>query len=142
MTLHLPNPRNAALLCLVGLAALLLSGCDNRRQPIYDIAERPIAASIQEKLDLDGVRKAIVDAAQTEQWLVEELAPGQLRARRDWRSHSATIDIAYDEDSYSIQLVESANLLQQPDSKIHRKYNQYVMALEREIERALFAAGQ
>jgi hypothetical protein len=119
---------------------VMLTAC-HRVEPIYDIANSPISVSVDHKYTQEKVGEIITQAALSKGWLVEKVKPGVLRATIKWKEFSAVSSIHYSKTDYSIQLVSSDNL-DQKDGKIHHKYNEYVKALQNDIDKNLSSSEQ
>ncbi len=120
------------------LAMLLVEAC-SRTAPVYDVQNRPIPV-VAQKLSLDEIGQNITSAARRRNWRVDPIEPGRMTGRLDDRQHEAVIDISYTQQTYSITLVESANLRQE-DGEIHKKYNKWIRLLLRDIDDRLYSAG-
>lgn len=130
--------RQASIIVAATFTVLVLSGC-TRIQPIYTVDQRPVPVAAQ-GLPASTMGKTIVEAAYARGWAVEQVEPGLLRATEKWREHSATVEIRYTPQTYSILYSDSTNL-KADGGQIHRRYNALVRALEEEIERRLYNAA-
>jgi hypothetical protein len=136
----------ARRLAVVFVAALMLAGCANRFEPVYNVQAHPV---MQPNLTADQVRKAIVAAsasvATIQKWSIEQNGTGALKARVTWSNQkfAANADIRYTGREFSIVLVDAANLWGKNEhaGQIRRNYNLAVQALEEEIDRQLQAAA-
>jgi hypothetical protein len=133
----------ARRLAVVFVAALVLTGCANRWEPVYNVQEHPIS---QPNLTTDKVGKAITTAAASvptlQRWTVTPNGTGAMKARVTWdQKFTANADIKYSNRSYSIVLVDAVADLHGKDDLIHRNYNRAVRALEQEIDRQLQLAA-
>lgn len=126
-------------LCVVLLATVVALGGCQRMQPIYSVKGHAVPAAAQ-KLPLPVIERAIYEAASDRGWKVDRIRPGLMQATQKWRTHSATVNIVYSNESFSIDHVGSSNLKEQGD-QIHRAYNNNVHALEDEIEKRLYRAS-
>ncbi|WP_146214665.1 hypothetical protein [Azospirillum thermophilum] len=108
-------------------------------QPIYSVQGHAVPAAVQ-KLPLSSIERTIYEAATARGWNVDRVRPGLMQATQKWRDHSATVNIVYSNESFSIDHVGSSNLKEQGD-QIHRAYNKNVHALEDEIEKRLYRAS-
>lgn len=112
------------------LVAVLVSvGCA-RVQPVYNVPDT--AVDVSSDNGAEEIRKAILAGAQAKGWRVEEVGPGHMIARVAVRTHTATVDIYYDNDSYSIQYRDSSDLMYD-GSNIHRNYNKWIIYLDEQI---------
>lgn len=119
----------------IGAALLLvwplLAGCA-RVAAVQDVHDRALpAAALQ--LAPEQVARGMADAAATAHWHVDQSAPGRLRASYLNGVHDATVDVTWTRRDYSIVLVTSHNLREE-GGEIHRAYNKWVNALQREID--------
>jgi hypothetical protein len=110
-----------------------------RVEPIYNVIDHPIPAAAQ-KLPLDDIGRNIMIAGLQRHWRFDPVAPGELRGTNAVGDHSATIKVTYTQRSYSISLVQSANLDQAGDN-IHRRYNGWIHYLEKDIEDQFLRVG-
>jgi hypothetical protein len=125
----LPRSLAAALLS----AALLVAGCI-KTETVYDVRDPLPAAALRQPGDEVG--RKIAEATVRARWRIDLAAPGRLQATYDVGKHAATVDVAWTEQSFSITLVSSNNLLQQ-DGQIQRTYNVWVRSLEQSINDGL-----
>lgn len=134
-------------LLLGALAAALLSGCA-RERPLYQVDRHPVPQAAQ-SLTLEQIGQHIVKAGARAGWEVRSTGPGTMVGRKDWHGrHTAVVAIAYDREAFSIRYRSSVRLLHgvavkdhpyEGQTVIHRRYNEYVQALERSILRELSA---
>lgn len=108
-----------------------LSGC-SRVQPVTNIEN----ASVVFDLPSSSVKKAILEAGISRDWIMSITAPGVIRAEQIVRSHKAVIEITFDKKTYSINYVDSIDL-KYKDGKIHRNYNRWIRNLEVDINQNL-----
>lgn len=111
--------------------AFVLAGC-GRVQPIKNVENAPVAFNIPASL----VKQAILESGIDRGWIMTETKPGVIRGELFVRSHRAVIDIPYSYKSYSINYVDSENLMEN-DGKIHRNYNRWVNNLDVDIRKKL-----
>lgn len=114
----------------VGLLAL--AAC--RTAPIYEVANAPI----EPPRSLEEVGRLIERAAILQGWQTQQVRPGLLLATKRVGRHVASVAIEYQTDSYSITLRQSI-ALKQSEGWIHVRYNEWVHALERAIDRRMVA---
>lgn len=130
------------ILCV--FATVVLLGACNRIQPVYEVRDQPVFAASR-SLSLQQVEDRIALAARTKRWRVYRVEPGQLRAVKRWKRHSATVSIPFSQDVYSIVFHSSDNLLEDEASSkktvIHRRYNHYVRELAFAINEELSREG-
>ena len=140
----------AILVCaLVGIA-----GCTGR-QPLND--NSPVVTSKGTPSE-DEVRKALVTAASVTHWAATPLSSGWIVAERRTDGHSATVNIYYSAQHYSIALADTTMVDRpqaagwsagsppggnvRPSSRtVHRTYNVWVQELDRQIRAQLLAIG-
>src|SRR5260221_6654495 len=91
---------------VVGLLVMAAIGCT---QPIYNVERHPVPVTAR-NLPEDRMRQAIIDAGVRYEWLMEQVGPQTLRATHKRNQHSATVDISYSGQDYSIRLQNSAAL--------------------------------
>ena len=114
-------------LLVVGLAALVLSGC--RTAPIYNVDTAPLNASTQ---DLTQIEDAIKQAGAGLGWQMRPQQPGHMIGKLFLRDHVAIVDINYDAQNFSVTYNDSTNL-KYDGSSIHKNYNGWIQNLERAI---------
>jgi hypothetical protein len=123
----------------LAVAALVLLGCAQHIQPIYNVQHHPIPATAQ-KLDPAEIGKFIVLAGAQHHWKMEPVAPGQINADYTSQNHEVHVAIKYSQSSYSINFVSAVNM-DQKGGEIHHKYNEWVRTLETGIEDAFTKVG-
>lgn len=120
------------------LALLVAASCQN--VPIYSVENHPVPVSAQ-KLSLNEIEQAIIQAGSARRWRLERIAPGSLRAKQsDSKDHQAVVDIAFSQTAYSIRM-NSTYRLKERDGTVHPRYNSWVRNLEKDIEDRLYAAA-
>jgi hypothetical protein len=115
----------AAVVALVALAAC-------RTAPIYNVNEAPVPAAAQKQATLNDVKAAILRAGARLGWQMTEAGPGVINARIALRTHTASADVKYTTNTYSIVYRDSTNL-DATSGTIHKNYNGWVENLDREI---------
>lgn len=128
--------KHLVAICAIGLA---VSACQ-RTEPIYNVENRTAAVPTSTSPSSKIIDDAIARAAAATGWTLEAIGPGQYRGTIGWRTHTAVVNITYTDQSYSIVLEQSQNLLE-GDGQIHRNYNRRVEQLEAEIDRQLSLAA-
>jgi hypothetical protein len=118
---------------LVSALVLLVSACAT--QPVYNVANAPVAAS-KPNPSLDEVGKAIQRAGVALGWQMKESKPGHMLATLYLRTHVAVVDINYSVKSYSIQYKDSTDLKYDGET-IHRNYNGWIQNLDKGIRAQL-----
>jgi len=129
-----PVPRWPTVL----LCAIVVAACQ-KSQPIYNVA-KPVPQYFGPPLNEAQVLTAITRAMAQRNWRQVSANPGLVRATLTWSNHSATIDIAYSTENYTIRYNDSEHL-RAHDEKIHRAYNRYVKDLESTIDRQFVAVA-
>ncbi|OED84854.1 hypothetical protein BCS93_04405 [Vibrio breoganii] len=115
----------------ISIIMLVLVGCQ-RVQPIMNIENTPIAYSLK----IEQVKSAILQAAISRGWTIEDKSASELTAKINVRSHYAEVKIPYNEKHYSIIYVDSSNLKAE-SGNIHRNYNRWVNNLNLDIQKQL-----
>ncbi len=121
--------------CVLLVTAVLLFGCVERVQPIYNAS----SVSIPDKLrfaPMSDIETAIIKGGNREGWLMEAVTPGKIRGTLNIRNHQAVVDIVYTTTDYSITYSASKNLLSS-NTGIHKNYNVWVRELETSINSSL-----
>lgn len=113
------------------LVTITMVGC--RQAVIRNIEDTPIVRYDNRPLSLEEVERAIVYAGAELGWRMQPVEPGNMIGILDLRSHKAVVDIVYDANSYSIHYKDSENLLYEAPNIIHRKYNNWVANLIKNI---------
>jgi len=96
------------------------------------------------------VKGAIVQAAMSTGWTIQESGPGALLATKTQKDQTAVVKIGYRVSTYSILYQESRNLKYQfkplsdmggtihdPRGNIDKKYNEWVQGLDQAIQKQL-----
>jgi subtilisin family serine protease len=96
----------------------------------------PVVTGSGTELSANQVRDAIVKAAHTKGWAVQDGSNGRLVATVYVRTHMAEVEIDYSPEAYSISYRNSDNLLYN-GSNIHRNYNKWIQLLEIRINEEL-----
>jgi len=116
---------------LVVFVVLTITACKSTilmpQYPNQDIAQYG-----QNKSTLESVEKSIVKAAISLGWKAEKQTDGEIKATLNIRKHQLIILIKYDDNSFSIDYVDSTNL-KKKGNKIHRQYANWVGNLIRAI---------
>jgi len=123
--------KNRYLIAVI-VAVASLAGCA-RTAPINNI-DQPVIGHYSD----NQMRQAIVEAGITRHWVMTPVAPGVINGRLVQRGHVANIRVDYTPSRYSIHYVSSENLLA-ADNEIHRNYNNWVTALNQDIQVRLSA---
>ncbi len=115
-------------------------GCVSK--PVLNIERTPVPTLENgQRLSMDVVRDAIFSGAKKRGWVPRVVEPGLIVADISVRSHFASVEIRYDETSFSIFYKDSRNL-KYNNGTIHRNYNNWVLKLSRTIEQELGVNSQ
>lgn len=140
----IPARRTFGQLALLLLFSATIIGCE-RVQPIFGVENQPIPR-LSTPLTLQQIETRIIKAGQKTKWNIRPIESGRMVGIADWRHHSATVSIEYDQAFFSIRYKSSDNLLaekawegQPHEGKfvIHRNYNNRVRKLARAIDTEL-----
>lgn len=117
----------------VALCVAALAGCSalERTEPV-----RTPRTIITQHVTTAQVKDAIINAGQRRDWIMSEAGPGVINATQNVRKHSVSIRINYSEKEYTINYVNSVNLLAS-GGEIHRAYNHWVNNLDKDIQKKL-----
>ena len=96
-------------------------------------------APIPDDLNIEAITGAITAGAVDRGWTPKVLGTGHVEARLFIRSHTATVDITFNESTYSITYKDSTNL-DYDGGRIHRNYNRWVASLNSTLQRSLAMA--
>ncbi len=128
-----------ALLLLLLPALVIASGC-RQLPPVLDLTDQPVA--LARTLTEEQVKNAIIKGGGARGWIIQEAGPGVLSGTVGMRGNlSATIEIRYDDKTYSITR-KSSQGFRFKDGKIHPRYNGGIMKLNQEIKVQLNLAGR
>ena len=120
-------------LAIIVLTMLLTASCGTK--PINNVENRPIPLTAQQ-MPLERIEALIIAAGQTRAWQFKREAPGYLIASQTMPKYSATVDIRFSQQAYSIMLRSSTGL-REKDGTIHSRYNHWVQLLQRDIDTTL-----
>ncbi len=123
-------------LLLVALVFSFVSACATR-VPVYNVANAPVDIS-SKKASLDEIGDAIRRAGAALGWQMKLVKPGLIAGSLNVRSHSANVDIAYNNKTYDITYKDSVNL-DYDGTAIHKNYNGWIQNLDRQIRASLSA---
>ena len=116
---------------LVALGITAIIGCGV--QPVYNVDEAAIVSSMDGKLKLDDVKKAIIRGGSSLGWQMKEAGSGHIVGTLFLRKHMAQVDIKYSTKSYSITYKDSKEL-NYDGTNIHSNYNGWIQNLQRNID--------
>jgi len=109
------------------LTTLLFAGC--RTAPVYNISD---AAFPEQGATESDIARAIVTAGGSLGWVMKKKEPGHIIGTLRIRDHIAVVDIAYDDEKYSITYNDSTNL-KYDGTVIHSNYNSWITNLSNAI---------
>jgi hypothetical protein len=81
----------------------------------------------------EDISEAIWSAGRRLGWRVNKIRSGEMRATREIRLHSASVNIRYNHSNFSIHYIKSENL-DEEDGEIHENYNVWIKRLENKIQ--------
>jgi len=114
------------------LSVFILAAC--KTTPVYNIDKSQVPAGISAK----QVEKNIVKALVQKGWQVKANADGVILAEIMVRTHTARIEVSFDESQYSINYVDSTNLKYNAQKNtIHKNYNNWIIYIDRLIQTGL-----
>ncbi|NJO67541.1 MAG: hypothetical protein HC826_00770 [Rhodospirillales bacterium] len=119
---------------LIVCGLLLVAACTGK--PLYNVESAPLNAP--ETASLDDIQRGIIRAGAMRGWQMTPIEPGYVQGTLNRRSHTAVIDVRFDEDSYSILYKDSTNLNYDGES-IHGAYNQWIQYLQTDINAQMAA---
>ena len=122
------------LAIVVASALLIIAGC--RSNPILNIENAPI--EIASKHASKDIKKAIILAGTGLGWKMNVKKSGHIVGTLLIRTHIAVVDVKYSNKNYSITYKSSENL-NYDGVNIHKKYNDWVIYLNRQIQVQLSA---
>lgn len=120
---------------LIVLSILLVIGC-SRTAPIYNIEDTPYPTWLEENVTKKDISKAIRKAGGSLSWIMQEKGNGHIQGTLIIRTHTAIVDIYYDDSKYSIVYKDSENLMHN-GTEIHHNYNNWVINLSNKIKQNL-----
>ncbi len=112
---------------LIG-CVLLIAAC--REAPIYNVESAPLNAP--PTATMTDIQRAIIRAGAQRGWQMTPVEPGHIVGVLSLRDHSATIDIRFNTESYSILYKDSSNL-NFDGTNIHSNYNAWIKNLQTDI---------
>ena len=117
--------------------AVAVAGCNS--VPIQNVDQAPAISASGKPLSRDQVRGAIVRAGAALGWQMKDEGPNMVVGIIMLRNHTATVEIPYNANSYSIKYRASTNL-DEKGGTIHKNYNGWVQNLTRGINAQLSAS--
>ena len=116
--------------------AILLTACGSRMAPIHNVTDSPVVGVAGRTLTTPDVERAIRRAGAQLGWEMRTVKPGLIEASLNLRAHAATVEIPFNQRSYSI-LYKSSSNLNSSGSSIHQNYNGWIENLDRAIRTQL-----
>jgi hypothetical protein len=114
-------------------AVLILAGCQ-RIVPVHNVPVTQVYVPAEG--DGSVIREAIVAGGRAKGWRMSHESPGHIVGYLALRDHTASVDIFYDAESYSVQYKDSTNL-KYDGARIHRNYNKWIILLDQQIQAKL-----
>ncbi len=109
--------------------AILFIGCTPER--VYNVPKH----SFDKKKTNQTLYDAIISSGKFLGWSMKKIDENTILGILIIRDHSAKIKISYDDNSYSINLLEAENLnYDKEKDTIHKNYNGWIMNLKNQIE--------
>jgi hypothetical protein len=110
------------------IAALTLSACVSK--PIYNVDNR--AFNTEEIIPMDVLQKRIRIIGAERGWGFKVVSPGHLIGNVGTAKHKATVDLTFNQKTFSIKYLESHNL-KATNGTIHHRYNRWIELLEHDL---------
>ena len=103
-------------------------------QPVFNLKGSPILS--MKNPTVEKVQSAIMDAGKHIGWVMKVVTKGHIVASHQSGSHKATVDILFNLETYDILYKDSQDL-SYDGTTIHRRYNRWVVNLDKTIRRML-----
>jgi hypothetical protein len=117
------------------MSILLIAGCTSK--PINNISNEIIPTTYSgNQLKLNDIELAIITGAHKRGWVSRAIKPGLIESRISNKGRGAVVEIKYSVENYSISFKSSENL-NEDDGSIHKKYNKWVLNLNKSIQSEL-----
>jgi len=116
------------------VAAMLVSSCAYRHQPVYDV-NKPLPQAAQ-SLPLNEIERLIVAGGTFYQCQFQRAGDGHLVATQSQPKYSAIVDIYFTNLNYKITKQSTVGLADQ-GATIHSHYNVWIRNLEKSIDAQL-----
>jgi hypothetical protein len=100
----------------------------------------PLAPAPNARITMHDVAEAIWRAGARLGWQIEKVSPGVLTGTLRIRRHVAVVAITHDTSTVRIAYKDSTNLLYD-GQEIHKRYNHWVLNLERAIHSEIAGLG-
>jgi len=119
-------------LIMLTMIILGITACSSNK--VYNVGLKELAV----KTDNQVVYQAIIDSGKFLGWNMRQTNPNTIIGKLVVRDHVAKISIYFDENSYSIKLLEAENLnYNSAKNTIHKNYNGWIKNLENQIDAKL-----
>jgi len=127
--------KNRTVAATLVVAALMLAAC-RPLAPVVNVNNASYGSYANTALTLDDYERAIVRAGTKRNWVFNRLGPGHLEGRTTVRGkHSATVDVLFNTQTYSINYKSSQNLkYDAAKGEIHPNYNSWITLLDNDIK--------
>jgi hypothetical protein len=122
-------------LLLIAPVLLLLVAC---AKPIYNVDKAAFVTGSGSTPSLAEVRGAIIAAATSKGWTVQDIDPTHLKVTLNIREHMAQVVVEYSANFFSITYLDSVNL-GHDGNNIHRNYNRWIRNMEVRIKERIVA---
>jgi len=130
--------RGKSFQCLMSMVFVSLifvfSGCIAK--PILNIKEAAYTRGVIPSSQMGKARKAIIAAGTDLGWIMQLVSSGHIVGTLHIRSHTAVVDIFYDNRTHSIRYKDSVDLKYDGEN-IHRRYNTWILNLSNAIQRRM-----
>ncbi len=114
------------------LSVFVLSAC--KATSVYNVEQSHIPTGVSAK----QVEKSIIKALTEKGWQVKANSNGKVLAEIMVRTHTARIEITFNDKQYSINYVDSTNLeYNAKKNTIHKNYNNWIIYIDRLIQTTL-----
>ncbi len=110
------------------LSVGILAGCVVK--PIYNVEDRSF--NTEEIIPLANVERRIRLIGADRGWTFKNVAPGHLIGSVGTHKHKASVDLYFNQKTFSIKYRDSHNL-KASGSTIHHRYNRWVEILEHDL---------
>lgn len=110
------------------VSCLIVLSCSSNKS-IQDINQQSFYLK---NVKSEKIENAIIKAGSHRRWVCVVKEKGVIQCEQNARSHSATVDVLYTNDSFSIKHVKTTGL-NEKNGKVHKKYNNWVEKLKESI---------
>ena len=119
-------------LLAIFVLALGVAACQHPQ--VYNVEQAPLNAPAS--ASLKQIQQAILSAGTKRGWMMRVAEPGHIVATHSRGSHSATVDVFFNTQTYSITYNASTDL-DYDGERIHGTYNRWVEYLKQDIALAM-----